>query len=288
MDIQNHRIQALWFNQTSNLSAGTIQPRLIVLHYTTGWNGANARDYLLGKAGGHADSKVSAHLVIDRDGSAWQIAPFNRRAWHAGPSRYGTLSDLNSHAIGIEFANPGWLKPASPGRWIDGHGHVRTDQQLEEFGGVLLAPHPRVGSAPQYAWPLYPEAQLATARAIVAALIAHYPIAAILTHEEIDTRGWKTDPGPAFPLRAFQELLGEGDAPHPPRHRVAATRLNLRGHPDRTAERIDPPGALVAGTEVLELRREGEWAFVEVAPEADPAIAGVRGWVFAAYLEWVL
>ena len=33
--------------------------------------------------------------------------PEARRAWHAGAGRWGAVTDVNSHSIGIELANPG-------------------------------------------------------------------------------------------------------------------------------------------------------------------------------------
>ncbi len=288
MDIRNHRIDDIWFGQTSNLS-GThrnISPKFIVTHYTTGWDGASSRDWLMGAAGGTSNTDSSAHVVIDRDGTAWQIAPFNRRAWHAGPSRYGSLSDINSHGVGLEFVNPGWLKPDGNGGWVDYFGNRRTTQDLNNFGGFELAPHPRVGSA-TYAWPLYTEAQLATGRAIALALIDKYPIQAIITHEEIDTRGWKTDPGPAFPQSAFIDLLGE-DSTDDILYAVNATRLNIRGGATTGAERIDPPGSLPQDTTVKIIRAEAGWAFIEVVHPTgnEPGLeAGLRGWVSMTYLD---
>lgn len=291
MDIKNHWIEEIRHTQTSNLSPGTITPRFVVTHYTTGWDGVGSRNWLQGAAGGHPESQVSAHIVIDVEGTAWQIAPFNRRAWHAGPSRYGSVTDLNAHAIGLEFANPGWLKPNGPDRWVDFFGNQRTTQQLEARGGFIQAPHPRVGAG-SFAWPLYPPAQIKTGLSIVAAIVAKYRIEAILTHEEIDARGWKTDPGPAFPQRSFEDLLGQGGAPaSASRYLVSATRLNLRGGPSETAEKLDPPGALPLGTEVESLRAEGVWHLIEVkaAPASDPGLAvGVRGWVHGQYLDLIL
>lgn len=47
--------------------------------------------------------KVSAHLLIRRDGSIRQYVPFNRRAWHAGESRYQGRERCNDFSIGIEL-----------------------------------------------------------------------------------------------------------------------------------------------------------------------------------------
>jgi AmpD protein len=50
-----------------------------------------------------AGLKVSAHLLIRRDGELVQYVPFNRRAWHAGESCYEGCSACNDFSIGIEL-----------------------------------------------------------------------------------------------------------------------------------------------------------------------------------------
>ncbi|WGS85994.1 1,6-anhydro-N-acetylmuramyl-L-alanine amidase AmpD [Methylomonas sp. UP202] len=47
--------------------------------------------------------RVSAHLLIGREGDITQYVPFNRRAWHAGVSRYRDRERCNDFAIGIEL-----------------------------------------------------------------------------------------------------------------------------------------------------------------------------------------
>ncbi|AMK76551.1 MULTISPECIES: 1,6-anhydro-N-acetylmuramyl-L-alanine amidase AmpD [Methylomonas] len=47
--------------------------------------------------------RVSAHLLIRRDGSIRQYVPFNRRAWHAGVSKYQDRERCNDFSIGIEL-----------------------------------------------------------------------------------------------------------------------------------------------------------------------------------------
>jgi N-acetyl-anhydromuramoyl-L-alanine amidase len=47
--------------------------------------------------------KVSAHLLIRRDGECRQYVPFDRRAWHAGLSAYQGRSRCNDFSIGIEL-----------------------------------------------------------------------------------------------------------------------------------------------------------------------------------------
>jgi N-acetylmuramoyl-L-alanine amidase len=58
--------------------------------------------------------KVSAHYLIGRDGTLYQLVDENRRAWHAGQSYWGGLTDLNSASIGIELDNTGDEPYAEP------------------------------------------------------------------------------------------------------------------------------------------------------------------------------
>jgi len=50
-----------------------------------------------------ADRKVSAHVLIRRDGSLTQYVPFHLRAWHAGASSYAGRSACNDFSVGIEL-----------------------------------------------------------------------------------------------------------------------------------------------------------------------------------------
>lgn len=47
--------------------------------------------------------RVSAHLLIRRDGSIIQYVPFHKRAWHAGISCYENRENCNDFSIGIEL-----------------------------------------------------------------------------------------------------------------------------------------------------------------------------------------
>jgi AmpD protein len=50
-----------------------------------------------------ADLRVSAHLLIRRDGELVQYVPFHRRAWHAGVSRWRGREAVNDFSVGIEL-----------------------------------------------------------------------------------------------------------------------------------------------------------------------------------------
>lgn len=47
--------------------------------------------------------KVSAHCLIERDGSLTQFVSFDDRAWHAGVSSWQGMEDCNDFSIGIEL-----------------------------------------------------------------------------------------------------------------------------------------------------------------------------------------
>lgn len=47
--------------------------------------------------------RVSAHVLIRRDGEIVQFVPFHLRAWHAGASQYEGRSACNDFSIGIEM-----------------------------------------------------------------------------------------------------------------------------------------------------------------------------------------
>jgi len=50
-----------------------------------------------------ATLRVSAHVVIRREGAVTQYVPFGMRAWHAGQSQYQGRSACNDFSIGIEL-----------------------------------------------------------------------------------------------------------------------------------------------------------------------------------------
>src|SRR5690606_2522866 len=51
---------------------------------------------------GICDMRVSAHLLIRRDGSVLQYVPFDKMAWHAGRSSFEGRQECNEFSIGIE------------------------------------------------------------------------------------------------------------------------------------------------------------------------------------------
>ena len=105
MKISNHLLiseqhdPSITFIKTPNVSTG-FSPLFLLVHYTAGTTAEGAVSWFQNKA-----AQASAHIIIDRNGSIIQMVPFNRRAWHAGKSKWGNLEGLNQYAIGIELVN---------------------------------------------------------------------------------------------------------------------------------------------------------------------------------------
>ncbi|MEZ5796694.1 MAG: N-acetylmuramoyl-L-alanine amidase [Paracoccaceae bacterium] len=81
----------------------------MVLHYTAMASAAEARARLCAP-----EHEVSAHWLIDRDGSTEQLVDEGLRAWHAGAGEWGGAGDVNSRSIGIELQNSGVEPFAEP------------------------------------------------------------------------------------------------------------------------------------------------------------------------------
>jgi N-acetyl-anhydromuramoyl-L-alanine amidase len=77
--------------------------------------------------------RVSAHLLIDREGQVTQFVPFDRRAWHAGVSSYRGCQGCNDFSIGIELEGTDEL-PYTEAQY----------QALSKVTRSLLAAYPRL------------------------------------------------------------------------------------------------------------------------------------------------
>ncbi|QEX15848.1 N-acetylmuramoyl-L-alanine amidase [Hypericibacter terrae] len=103
---------------------------ILLLHYT-GMKGAQAAiDRLV-----DPKAKVSAHYLIEEDGTPWRLVAEERRAWHAGVSYWEGSRDINARSIGIELVNPGHefgYRPFPPAQM----------DSLEALALEILARHP--------------------------------------------------------------------------------------------------------------------------------------------------
>ena len=128
---------------------------MLVLHYTGMPSAGAALERLCDPA-----SEVSAHYLVDEDGTVWRLVDEARRAWHAGRSFWAGARDVNSSSIGIELVNPG-------------HEH---------------------------GYRAFPEAQIAALEALAEGILARHaiPPARILGHSDVAPQR-KQDPGELFP-----------------------------------------------------------------------------------------
>lgn len=75
---------------------------MLVLHYTGMRSAAAALDRLCDPS-----ARVSAHYVVDEDGTIYRLVDEALRAWHAGVAFWRGATDINARSIGVEMVNPG-------------------------------------------------------------------------------------------------------------------------------------------------------------------------------------
>ena len=132
---------------------------MLVLHYT-GMPSAAAALARLCDPG----AKVSAHYLVDEDGTVQALVAEQNRAWHAGVSFWRGATGLNDRSIGIEIVNPG-----------------------HEFG-----------------YRPFPPAQMQAVRELCRGILARWPIPArnVVAHSDIAPNR-KQDPGELFDWRGL-------------------------------------------------------------------------------------
>lgn len=193
LQVVQHRLEGIQYTPSPNTGGPMMSgPDTLLLHYTETPTMASALRTLTSPT-----SKVSAHLLIDRDGTIHQLVPFTTVAWHAGVSEWEGRQGLNSCSIGIELVNAGRL--------------LRKGDHLEDQWGHRIPEHETVRMAHPNEetlswWHLYTGEQVASCEHVCRALMQTYSIEWILGHDEVSP-GRKTDPGPAFPIEGFRRGL---------------------------------------------------------------------------------
>ncbi len=167
--------------------------RLLVIHFTGGASGASSVEAMKQRG-------VSAHVVVERDGTIRQCRPFDRTCAHAGESRWqdpkthAKYGSANSYGIGIEIANAG----DDPGAlaWAKKHG-AKSRMAKHRNGGRVVE------------WEEYDPRQLEAVFALSKALCERYNLDDITGHDCIAPER-KNDPGPCFPMEELREFCGFG------------------------------------------------------------------------------
>ena len=201
MQIKEHRLAHEGIVHLESPNRGEVfdqgLPDTLILHYTACPTAQSAIDIL---CDGQREGRVSAHLVVGRDGVVAQLLPFNVVGWHAGVSVWDGREGLNRYSIGIEIDNAGQLEEKD-GRFVSWFGQ---EYPAEE---VVFGVH-RNQSA-ETPWHRFPSAQIDAVEELCRLLVQQYGIAQILGHDEI-APGRKIDPGPAFPLDALRARVLNG------------------------------------------------------------------------------
>ncbi|MEQ1675326.1 MAG: N-acetylmuramoyl-L-alanine amidase [Chitinophagaceae bacterium] len=83
---------------------GLRRPNYVIIHHTATNNCSEALNEFT-TAGGR---EASAHYVIAKDGTVYHMLNDLLRSHHAGESKWGNNTDLNSSSIGIELDNNGY------------------------------------------------------------------------------------------------------------------------------------------------------------------------------------
>jgi N-acetylmuramoyl-L-alanine amidase len=220
-------------------------------------------------------AKVSAHLVIGRDGSITQLVPFNMIAWHAGASSWDGRVSLNKYSIGFELDNNGRLTRKGK-QWASIFGHIIPDDQ------VMEAYH-KNGKGP-YGWQTYTEAQILATQEASQALFQAYQLLDVAGHDDIAPLR-KIDPGPAFPMESFRAKIVGRVENVPPLYETTAN-LNIRSGPGSQFKTLIkkplPKGALLERLVI-----QGSWMHVKVLDVID-GVMDLQGWVYTRYVNRVI
>lgn len=91
-------------------------PELIIIHYTGMQPAGDALSKLC-----NPDAAVSAHYLIEKNGSIYRLVEDKNRAWHAGLSYWQGERDINGISLGIELDNGGhdFALPSYPAKQIE-------------------------------------------------------------------------------------------------------------------------------------------------------------------------
>lgn len=274
MHITSHKLVADQGEQTvtqlttPNVSPGIITPSYLIIHYTAGNSAGSSINWLM-----NPQAQASAHLVIARDGTVTQLGAFNKRMWHAGPSRWANLEGMNSHSIGIELDNSGRLRPS-------GNDYVNASGRIIPPNEIVFATHKH--ETTQAAWHNYPQAQLDALNTVALVIVRQYGLLDILGHEDIAPFR-KSDPGPAFPMNSFNaHILGRADDTGDI-FKTNTAGVNFRSAPAMGDNIIAP---LPVGTKVEYISANAGWFNVYIVSK----VANLQlrtGWIHSSVLTKV-
>lgn len=227
MSITNHRLGAAEWKPTKHVR-GVIDPTLVVVHGTA----SSLSKYSAVKYCQNNSRKVAYHIIIERDGTIVQLAPFNRRVNHAGRSTWNGREWCNGYSIAIGLVDPGHLKgtrqkaKAWYGEWFD------------EGDGLVAKNTPQHGKG--HVWLPYTPEQHAALDVVVTEIEAVYPGIDIQGHWAVSP-GRKIDPNPLVDLQSIG-FSGLSDVGESASETIANQELSHSGD----ASVCEPAGVILA------------------------------------------
>lgn len=175
--------------------------RFGIAHFTSGATAVSSYQFWKTPAAKGAE----AHVIIDRDGTIYQVRPFNQRCDHAGDSAWHdsrkTYYGLNSCSIGIEFANAGCDEPEKDA----------FDWAKKQPGFTSIRARHKNESRTRD-WEVFPEVQILAGIEVFKAIVLRYNLDDVVGHDDIAPLR-KVDPGPAFPMQRLREAVGFSGMP---------------------------------------------------------------------------
>ena len=133
---------------------GMRKPNFVIIHHTA-QNGCDTtlRTFTLPR------TQVSAHYVICKDGTIQHMLNDYLRAWHAGNSKWGNVTDVNSVSIGIELDNNGYEPFTEPqmNSLLQVLKKLKKDNNIPAanfIGHSDIAPKRKVDPNKYFNWPL--------------------------------------------------------------------------------------------------------------------------------------
>jgi N-acetylmuramoyl-L-alanine amidase len=128
------------------------KPNYVIIHFTAQDSAAQTlKTFTVVK------TQVSAHYVIGRDGRVYHMLNDYLRAWHAGISKWGSITDMNSCSIGIELDNNGSepFKPAQINSLLALLAHLKKAYNIPAanfIGHQDIAPGRKPDPGPYFPW----------------------------------------------------------------------------------------------------------------------------------------
>jgi N-acetylmuramoyl-L-alanine amidase len=150
---------------------------IIVIHYTEIDFETTKKIFL------DETKQVSAHLVIDQDGTVYRFVEDEDVAYHAGDSYWQGLEGINEYSIGIELVHPGFSQ--AKGIKVIGDPHLWTSYDGRQIDALI-----QICKDYSAQYNILPKN-----------IVGHSDVAPWRYNNDGQAYAAKQDPGPLFPWR---------------------------------------------------------------------------------------